>query len=320
MSDMSDNLSEFVWIAKSKQREVTEVIREAALAQKTTLLTTLLRVLLRIHRERKRKGGSTTTDNMEHSQNQQQPGHKALRKKQKYKILNLCNDLATATSPSKNQKRVSELAKMGAEGPGAGSGATHVASMVKRGCGGSPTVQKHLAKLNKGDDADDVDHNNRRFKEKTSVKVTRNLTPLQVLQAYVESFFEYLQERKGADATTRASLEPPLLTTITKSKYRYAASNCLQTDGLRIHLQAFDITRAHAYRKTRMRIPDIQTLFRDRPTIHETFGGDLSRVSVIGVDPGERISASFCSVSLGNPNTVSNLRVRRKALYQPALS
>ncbi|KAF9357324.1 hypothetical protein BGX34_009440 [Mortierella sp. NVP85] len=39
MSDMSDNLSEFVSIAKSRQREVTGALREvAALAQRTTLL------------------------------------------------------------------------------------------------------------------------------------------------------------------------------------------------------------------------------------------------------------------------------------------
>jgi hypothetical protein len=39
MSDMSDNLSEFRAIAKYRQREVTEALREvAALAQKTTLL------------------------------------------------------------------------------------------------------------------------------------------------------------------------------------------------------------------------------------------------------------------------------------------
>ena len=39
MSDMSDNLSEFISIAKNRQREVTGALREvAALAQKTTLL------------------------------------------------------------------------------------------------------------------------------------------------------------------------------------------------------------------------------------------------------------------------------------------
>jgi hypothetical protein len=97
----------------------------------------LLRVLLRIHlapiREQKRKGGSTTTDNTERPQNQHQPGHKAMRRKEKYKILNLCNDLATATSPSKIQKIVSELAKLGAEGPGAGSEATHIAPVGPMG-------------------------------------------------------------------------------------------------------------------------------------------------------------------------------------------
>jgi len=97
----------------------------------------LLQVLLRIHlapiREQQRKGGSTTTDNMERPHDQRQLGHKAQRKKEKNKILNLCNDLATATSPSKIQKIVSELTKLGEGGSGASSEAIHITSVGPTG-------------------------------------------------------------------------------------------------------------------------------------------------------------------------------------------
>ncbi|KAK3811751.1 MAG: hypothetical protein J3Q66DRAFT_442623 [Benniella sp.] len=121
----------------------------------------------------------------------------------------------------------------------------------------------------------------------------------QVLQQYVKNFFEYLDERIGAaDETTLALL----------------------TNGLVVDLLAYDITRAYTSTKAKVRIPNIKALFPDQHSIRASFGEDLSQISVIGVDPGEHVSAAFCAINPKNPSTVSNLLVRRKALYQPVLS
>jgi hypothetical protein len=100
---------------------------------------------------------------------------------------------------------------------------------------------------------------------------------------------------------------------------RYALSNYLVTNGLQVHLRAFDIAKTRTSQKKRIGMQALEQKFPDAQSITRTFGSSAQQCAVIGVDPGERVSASFCGLSPRTPNQVTNLAVRRSALYSPTL-
>ncbi|KAF9941415.1 hypothetical protein BGZ65_003514 [Modicella reniformis] len=99
------------------------------------------------------------------------------------------------------------------------------------------------------------------------------------------------------------------------------AATYLATDGIQAHLQAFDITKGHTSSKIKACVVDIKKRFPDKDSVIEAFGQDhKNTVIVCGVDPGEKVSASFCSLDPTKKNEVSNLLVKRSALYQPTFA
>ena len=100
---------------------------------------------------------------------------------------------------------------------------------------------------------------------------------------------------------------------------RYALSNYLRTDGHQLQLLAFDVRRGResSFSKNKL-IHRIETDFPTRQSIIDWFGDNMSSVIVIGVDPGEKVSGTFC-VRLGEDWAV-NLLVKRSSLYQPTLA
>ncbi|KAG0356239.1 hypothetical protein BGX24_006449, partial [Mortierella sp. AD032] len=100
---------------------------------------------------------------------------------------------------------------------------------------------------------------------------------------------------------------------------RYALSNYLRADGNELQLLAFDVRqgRESSFSKNKF-IHRIETDFPTRQSIIDWFGDDMSSVVVVGVDPGEKVSGTFC-VRLGEDSAV-NLLVKRSSLYQPTLA
>jgi hypothetical protein len=100
---------------------------------------------------------------------------------------------------------------------------------------------------------------------------------------------------------------------------RYALSNYLRTDGHQLQLVAFDVRRGResSFSKNKF-IHRIETDFPTRQSIIDWFGDDMSSVVVVGVDPGEKVSGTFC-VRLGEDSAM-NLLVKRNSLYQPTLA
>lgn len=139
------------------------------------------------------------------------------------------------------------------------------------------------------------------------------------MRRYVDEKFEYLRRRKDLATTSSVQPTPPPLPTA-PVPHRYAVSNYLQTDGLRVHLFAYDVTKPWVSPKTKSRIPEIKARFPDRSAITASLGDDPTEVTVVGIDPGEIISGSFCGLDPKAPNTLTNLQIRRSALYGPTLS
>ncbi|KAI8359688.1 hypothetical protein B0O80DRAFT_235284 [Mortierella sp. GBAus27b] len=135
----------------------------------------------------------------------------------------------------------------------------------------------------------------------------------------VDRYFQYLQDRKNAMSTATTPPVPPPFPTA-PVEYRYAISNHLRTDGVRCNMVAFDIRKPFVSPKSRSRIEDIQERFPNRASITRILGPDPKKVVVVGADPGEIISASFCGLDPRAPTVVTNLHVRRAALYAPTLS
>lgn len=139
------------------------------------------------------------------------------------------------------------------------------------------------------------------------------------MRRYLSEKFEYLRQRNNSVGTSSGQLTPPQLPTAPVPQ-RYAISNYLQTDGLRADLFAFDITKPWVSPKSKSRIPEITARFPDYPSIKASLGDDPNKVTVVGIDPGEIISGSFCGLHPEAPNILTNLHIRRSALYGPSLS
>ncbi|KAG0231045.1 hypothetical protein BGX31_005657 [Mortierella sp. GBA43] len=142
------------------------------------------------------------------------------------------------------------------------------------------------------------------------------------LQEYVDDHFTFINAKKdSAHGSPGTSLSPPPLPTNADPKGpRYALSNQLFTNGLQVHVTAFDTRNSRKGPNQRASIPKLEERFPDRQAIVKDLGNSFREAVVVGVDPGERISAAFCRIDPQHPNQVSNLAIRRSALYSPTLS
>ncbi|KAF9946075.1 hypothetical protein BGZ65_010097 [Modicella reniformis] len=140
------------------------------------------------------------------------------------------------------------------------------------------------------------------------------------LQQYIDSKFAYIKAKKNALATgSEVSLSPPTLPSSNPTA-QYALSNQLFTDGIQVHVMAFDTRKPQVSANQRSLIPKLEERFPSRPSIVNDLGSAFEDTIVVGIDPGEKISAAFCMVDPKTPTRVSNLCVRRNALYSPALA
>ncbi|KAK3825871.1 MAG: hypothetical protein J3Q66DRAFT_365588 [Benniella sp.] len=144
------------------------------------------------------------------------------------------------------------------------------------------------------------------------------------LKAYRESLSSYFKARKEAkEQGIPCTATPPAFPYDEDAKRRsgrYAISNYLRTDGLQAHILAFDITKPWPWSKARIDLPKIERRFPDLQSIIDAFGPKYKDCAVIGVDPGEVITAAFCGLNPHKPDEVTNLLVRRSAQYSPTVA
>ncbi|KAI8358157.1 hypothetical protein B0O80DRAFT_275249 [Mortierella sp. GBAus27b] len=140
----------------------------------------------------------------------------------------------------------------------------------------------------------------------------------QSLQQYLADHFAYLKAWKAAKASgSTTSLSHPKLPSSNDGTLRYALSNRIRTDGMQLHITAFDTRRQWSGKKAPY-MPSLEKRLPDRQTIIGDVG-PIEDIVVVGVDPGEKVSATFCMLDPKSPAQVSNLMVKRNALYGPVL-
>ncbi|KAF9915266.1 hypothetical protein BGZ65_000818, partial [Modicella reniformis] len=141
------------------------------------------------------------------------------------------------------------------------------------------------------------------------------------LRSYLVRWFTYLRQKKQAAISSMPNPgPPPEIPEPPDVHNRYALSNMVRTDGLQIHMIAFDTWKRRQGRNARNPIKDITKTFPDPDSIHRSFQGAHKDAVVVGIDPGEVISSSFCAIDPRDPERVSNLLVKRSALYTPVLA
>ncbi|KAI8361974.1 hypothetical protein B0O80DRAFT_524386, partial [Mortierella sp. GBAus27b] len=136
------------------------------------------------------------------------------------------------------------------------------------------------------------------------------------LREHVDQLFNYQYERaklkaSGDLASSSTPLIRPSLPSSKSLKPRYALSNMMRTDGHQLHLTTFDLRRHSSSRFERVPVKNLTDFDRN--------GVDHEHTVVIGVDPGEKVSASFCALNPTSEKGVTNLLVKRNALYGPTL-
>jgi len=141
------------------------------------------------------------------------------------------------------------------------------------------------------------------------------------MQDYVNDWFGYVRQRKDSDGASTAQLTPPHLPTAPHpTRLRYATSNYLQTDGLRANVVGFDTRNRYVPKGWNVIVPRIEKRFPNRPSINAALGPNPYKVVVVGIDPGEIITASLCGLDPDALFAATNLHIRRAALYAPSLS
>lgn len=135
------------------------------------------------------------------------------------------------------------------------------------------------------------------------------------LREHVDLLFAYRYDRAlKAYADLASSSTSSVLPSLPRSdslQPRYALSNMMRTDGLQLHLTAFDLRRHSASRFQRVSAKKLTEFDRTRV--------DHEHTIVVGIDPGEKVSASFCALDPTSRERVTNLLVKRNALYGPTL-
>ncbi|KAG0246240.1 hypothetical protein B0O80DRAFT_423042 [Mortierella sp. GBAus27b] len=132
------------------------------------------------------------------------------------------------------------------------------------------------------------------------------------LQKYVNNHFAYLRAKKEVNATgSHITMTPPVFPGNTNSSTRHSLSNYLRTGGFQARAIASPCQTAIIY-------PQYWKGFPDHQSIIDELGTD--EMVMIGVDPGEKVSAAFCKLDPKTPKQVSNPAVRQGALYSPTLA
>jgi len=163
----------------------------------------------------------------------------------------------------------------------------------------------------------------------TAMNAANSPFSIDKLKEYVTNTFQYRQELKDYKEGLRhiPPVEPRLPHDDTFNKH-YILTNMVRTNGLELQVLAFDLRKPktppsrYKMAETRVDIHDIEKRFPDRNAVLRMFPRGPENVAVVGIDPGEVISAAACGINTdsNNASVVRNLLVKRAALYSPILS
>jgi hypothetical protein len=142
----------------------------------------------------------------------------------------------------------------------------------------------------------------------------------QSLKQYLTERFAFVKAWKAANASgSTISLSPPKFPSCDIPSMRYALSNRLSTDGFQVHILGYDTRKPWDGNKQSHYMPSLEKRLPDRRTILDDIGA-VEDIVVVGVDPGEKVSATFCMLDPKAPTQVSNLSIKRTSLYSPTLA
>ncbi|KAI8354697.1 hypothetical protein B0O80DRAFT_528719 [Mortierella sp. GBAus27b] len=165
-------------------------------------------------------------------------------------------------------------------------------------------------------------------KSTTTMDRVSGSTPLthghEALRSYLLELYGYSRERKAwkdSPPEGRAEQDPPLppdRPNSPKKRDRYVLSNIIRCDGLQVHALVYDLRKPHQSPHARSPIPNIEKAFPTRESIDGHFH-DKPNTVIVGMDPGETVTATFCALDPQVPVQVKSLTVKRAALHAPIL-
>lgn len=141
------------------------------------------------------------------------------------------------------------------------------------------------------------------------------------LDDYLQKWFSYLRQRTQGNSTTSATPPtPPTFPPLPDHHDQYAISGMLRTDGIQLQMIAYDVRKPRQSARSRTYIQDLTRRFPSKESIDQTFHGKQRDAVVVGVDPGEVVSAAFCALNPRAPDQATNLIVKRSALNAPGFA
>ncbi|CAO3572538.1 unnamed protein product [Mortierella alpina] len=157
---------------------------------------------------------------------------------------------------------------------------------------------------------------------------TPNPFDLASLKTYSTAAVGFRQRRSVArqNNTPFTEVAPALPTSVTLRDY-YVPIGVVRTNGLEFQVLAYDLRKPcpppqkfHMPETTKI-IKDIAEEFPTPVEITNAFGANYANVPVVGIDPGEVVSAAGCGINVDlrpvGTNTVTVLTIKRAALYAP---
>lgn len=120
---------------------------------------------------------------------------------------------------------------------------------------------------------------------------------------------------------------PPVFPINNQPSSRYAVNNFIRTNGLELQVLAYDTRSRYQPSFAIDPIMRVEKVLPDHATIMRIFNGQIPKC--IGWDPGELVTAALCMIHHAhnwnrqpetNDPAVSNLLIRRSALYSPTTS
>ncbi|KAF9556112.1 hypothetical protein EC968_008438 [Mortierella alpina] len=147
------------------------------------------------------------------------------------------------------------------------------------------------------------------------------------LEAHKTEVIAYNKRRKTAKEAGAPFDEPlPALPSDPTLPQFYVPTGMIRTNGLELQIFAYDL-RKRCPPPSKYRVPETSAGIKDirqwetAADIQAALGNAYLSMPVVGIDPGEVVTAAGCGINIlpWRPNTVSNLTIKRTALYAPLL-
>ncbi|KAF8902522.1 hypothetical protein BGZ58_006673, partial [Dissophora ornata] len=142
-----------------------------------------------------------------------------------------------------------------------------------------------------------------------STSTTRSPFSTATLQSYKTNMKTYRNAEKASKANNTVNVvQKPVLPWHPGLDKYYVPTNMIRTNGLELQVLAFDLQKPkpppsrYKMAETQVNIEDIELKFPSALATRSVFGG--RNVKVVGIDPGEVVSAAVCGINLDqrNPN------------------